>query len=231
MQENDLVILLVLAAVAGFLLFRLRNVLGERSGFEDPSKYTRAQGVAESESGGDEANNVVPMPRREEQPDDSDIFAFTEVDSELGKSLKTMKEAEPGLDIRTFMDGAKAAYEMLLVAFENGDKDMLRQFLADDVYDAFCASIDQRRAQNLHVDMRFVGIRTAEPIEAEFDPETGKAEITVKYVAEIVMAIRNAQSEVVEGDPSAVRRTNDIWTYGRTLGGGDPNWTLVATGG
>ena len=231
MLNDDLLILLILAAVAGFLLFRLRNVLGERTGFENPEEYARPLRESESETGANSANNVVPMPKSTAAEDDSDIFSFTEIDTELGQTLKRMKAAEPGFDVRVFMDGARAAYEMLLMAYETGDKDTLREYLADHVFALFAESIDARRAKNLNVDVRFVGIRAAEPVDATFDDGSGEAKITVKYSAEIIMSARNDKGEVVEGDPSAVRRINDVWTYSRTLGVGDPNWTLIDTGG
>lgn len=230
MNNNDLLVLVILAIVAGFLLFRLRSVLGDRSGFENPEKFGRPEPGQTANGADDGAGNVVAMPRRGDDQADADIFAFTEIDTPLGQELKAIKAVEPGFDLRDFVDGSKGAYEMLLVAYENGDKPTLRNFLADEVFQAFAEAIDQRNAQNLNVDMRFVGIRSAEPVEAKLDPSNNEAEIAVKFVAEIVMVVRNAQGEVVEGDPGAVRRIGDTWTFGRVMGGGNPNWTLIATG-
>lgn len=227
MADNDLLILLILAVVAGFLLLRLRNVLGERTGFEDPERYSRQSEPAEGDQGG----VVVPMPQRGEPRDDSDIFAYTEPDSDLGKTLKAIKNIEPDFDVRSFVDGAKGAYEMLLTAFEAGDKETLQPYLSDEVFTAFSEAIDHRRREGLNVDMRFVGIRSAEPREASLDPATRRAEISVRFVAEVVTATRDAQGELVAGDPSAVQRTADVWTFARTVGSPDPNWVLTGTSG
>ncbi len=229
MHQNDLLVLVMLAIVAGFLLFRLRSVLGDRSGFENPEKYGRGE-RGQQASTEDSAGNVVSMPRRGDDQADADIFAFTEIDTPLGQELKAIKSAETGFDLRDFIDGAKSAYEMLLTAYESGEKKTLKTYLADDVYKAFADAIDQRSAQKLSVDMRFVGIKSAEPVDAKFSPASREAEIAVKFVAEIVMVVRNAHGEVVEGDPSAVRKIGDTWTFGRVMGGGNPNWTLIATG-
>lgn len=229
MNQTDLLTLVILAAVAAFLLLKLRNVLGERSGFENPEEFRRNAGQDGAEQGGE---NVVAMPTRGDGRDDSDedIFLYTEPETDLGKALKAIKTADRDFDVREFMDGAKAAYEMLLTAYETGDKDTLKQFLTAEVYDAFGAAIDERKARNLSTDMRFVGIRTAEPVSASFDPETQVGEVTVRYVAEVVTAVRDANGEVIEGDPSVVRRTADTWTYSRRLNQNDPNWRLAATG-
>lgn len=230
MFENDLVTLLLLAAVAGFLLFRLRSVLGERSGFENPEKYRPGAAPASGPAANDEPDNVVSMRRPDQAEDDSDIFAYTELDSELGQALKRIKTLEPSFNMQSFMEGAKGAYEMLLMAFETGDKGTLKKFLAREVYDAFVEAIDQRRAQNLNVDVRFVGIKTAEPTLATVAPDESTGEITVKFVAEIIMAVRNAQGDLVEGDPGNIQRITDVWTFSRKLGASDPNWILAATG-
>lgn len=226
MPENDLLILIILAAVAAFLLFRLRNVLGERTGYENPEEYGRPP---ERDGGGD-GGVVVPMPQRGAMQDDADIFAYTELDSELGQGLKAIKAADPSFDAREFVEGSKVAYEMLLSAFESGDRDTLKSFLSPEVFTAFSEAIDKRESDRLSVDMRFIGFKSAEPIEASFNPETKFGEVSVRFVAEIVSTTRNEQGDVVEGDPATVQKTTEVWTFRRRLGASDPNWTLVATG-
>lgn len=227
MSENDLVILVVLAAAAGFLLLKLRNVLGERTGFENPDRVLKP----DSQAGGGDESVVTPFPGRDRARDDSDIFAFAEPDSPLGQSLKKIKNLDAEFNTHAFVDGAKAAYEMLLTAFEAGDKATLKPYLSSEVFTAFSEAIDDRLSRGLSVEMRFIGFRSAEPVEATLDEATREAEISVKFVAEIITATRNAQGEIVEGDPAAVRKITDVWTFTRDLGRSDPNWILVATGG
>ncbi|MEL6978226.1 MAG: Tim44/TimA family putative adaptor protein [Pseudomonadota bacterium] len=231
MGDNDLIILIGLAAVAGFLLLRLRNVLGERGGFEDHERIRRAK-EAGAQSSAEGSNGVVtPMPQRPQSDQDDDIFAYAEPNSELGQALRSIKETDPSFEVGGFMDGAKGAYELILTAFENGDKKGLKPYLEKEVYDAFADAIDQREAQGLSVEMRFVGFRSAEPIEASLDQGSRKAEVSVRFNAEVVTATRNESGEVVEGDPSAVRRITDVWTFGKIVPSRDPVWLLVATGG
>lgn len=229
MSDNNVIILLILAAAAIFLLLRLRSLLGTRTGFEDPEKYVNRRSSEPAQGG--EGDNVVALPQARDAQNDEDIFAVTEPDSDMGKTLKAMKNAESGFDVRDFVDGSKSAYEMLLTAFEMGDKQTLKPFLSDDVYAAFEGAIDARQERNLAVDMRFIGFRTAEPISATFDVETRQAEITMRFVSEVVTATRNERGDIVEGDPQAVQKVNDVWTFSRSMGSDDPNWILVATGG
>ena len=230
MGDNDLILLIGLAAIAGFLLLRLRNVLGERGGFEDTDRIRRAKEGLKPPA--EPASDVVtPMPQRAGVEHDDDIFAYAEPNSELGKTLREIKNADSSFQVGAFMEGARGAYEIILTAFENGDKQELKPLLDPSVFTAFSEAIDQREQAGLSVEMRFVGFKSSEPTEATFDPAAKRAEITVRFVAEVVTATRNAQGEIVEGDPSAVRRSNDVWTFARIMASRDPIWLLIATGG
>ncbi|MCU4652292.1 Tim44/TimA family putative adaptor protein [Roseibacterium sp. SDUM158016] len=219
-MNSSLLSLLVLAGIAIFLILRLRSVLGTREGFEKPT--------------------VRPVPSRadarrdfeviEGGPDD-DITDHVENDSEAAKALAAMKMAERGFNVREFLQGARGAYEMILMAFERGDVDTLRTFLADDVMETFEGVIRDREAQGLSIDAEFVGIRELALQNATFDRATNEAEVTVRFVAELTSVVRNAEGQIVEGDASEIKRQRDVWTFARTMGSDDPNWVLVATDG
>lgn len=228
MSDSDLLTLVILAAVAGFLLFRLRSVLGERTGFEKQDDSAFGDAGARASAGDAASNNVVNLNRQPANADE-DIFAFAELDTPLGQGLKRIKTEVKDFDTREFVEGSKAAYEMLLTAFEEGDRSNLRDFLSDDVFAAFDQAIASREKENLSVDMRFVGIRSAEPIEAAVHEDGGRAEVTMRFVAEVVRTVRNSAGEIVDGDPSAVTKISDVWTFAKSTASRDPNWLLVAT--
>ncbi|MGR3197395.1 MAG: Tim44/TimA family putative adaptor protein, partial [Paracoccus sp. (in: a-proteobacteria)] len=100
----------------------------------------------------------------------------------------------------------------------------------DPVAEAFQSVIDQRTAQGQTVQAQYLGTRDTALASAEFDPSTGMAEISVRFVGELIAATRNAEGDVVEGDPKTPRKQKDLWTFARTMGQDDPNWQLVATG-
>jgi predicted lipid-binding transport protein (Tim44 family) len=219
-MNSSLLSLLVLAGIAIFLILRLRSVLGTREGFEKPPVRP---GPPQSD------------PRRDfeviEGGPDNDIIDHVENDSEAAKALAAMKLAEPGFNVREFLQGARGAYEMILMAFEKGDVDTLRDFLADDVLETFESVIREREEQGLQIDAEFVGIRELTLQNATFDRATNEAEVTVRFVGELTSVVRNAEGEVIEGDPSEIKRQRDVWTFARKMGSDDPNWTLVATDG
>lgn len=229
MSDNELFITIILAAVAGFLLFKLRGILGERTGFEDPEKFVRPR---ESQSSTDDVVTPFPnarSPHAADQPD-ADILAYADAGTPLAAGLAQIKQREPSFHVGEFMQGARGAYEMLLTAFNNGDEETLKPFLAPDVFTAFSEAIAQRKQRGLVIEMRFVGLEKAELTEARVNEDAGLAEVSVRYAADVILATKNADGAIVEGDATAVRRISDVWTYARMLGTPDPNWTLTATG-
>lgn len=214
--------LLILAGIALFLIFRLRSVLGTRDGFEKPPI---APGEAARPSRDVRRNFEVI-----EGGADDDILDHVPDGSDAAKALGAMKLSEPGFSVGEFLGGARGAYEMILMAFENGTLDELRDFLAPDVFDSFAEAIAAREAQGLSVEASFVGLREIELVGATLDRDTGEAELTVKFVAELTSVVRNAEGDIVEGSPTEIKRQRDVWTFARRLGAPDPNWLLVATG-
>lgn len=218
-MSNPMIQLLVLAAIAIFLILRLRNVLGTRDGFEPPKSEPAQPGHRNFEVIDDSAVEL-----------DHDILDHVEAESPAAQALISMKRAEPSFSLREFLSGAKSAHEMILLAFERGDISEIRAFLADEVADAFQSVIDVRNEQGQKVEAQYLGTREISVTNAEFDTATGTAEISVRFLAEMIVATRDADGEVVEGDPKAPRKQRDVWTFSRGMGQDDPNWQLVATG-
>jgi predicted lipid-binding transport protein (Tim44 family) len=217
--------LIILAGIAVLLLFRLRNVLGTKTGLEEQ------QGLRAPRPEPVRANPVkVPPAASEDDEIDAETAALAGGDPEIAEALTAMRRAEPGFAPAAFMQGARQAFEMLLMAFETGDKETLRRFLASDVFQGFSDAIDERNAAGYRVESRFVGVREARIVAARFDPPTAAAEIAVRFTGELVTAVRDAQGALVEGDPNEIRRETDVWTFGRRMGVSDPNWRLIATG-
>ncbi|AUC53552.1 preprotein translocase subunit Tim44 [Sagittula sp. P11] len=217
-MQNPLLQLLVLAGIAVFLVLRLRSVLGTRDGFERPtpsgkSKETTSRRDFEVIEGGP----------------DHDITDHVAEGSDAANALAAMKRVEPSFSVSEFLGGARGAYEMILMGFERGDIEGLKPFLADDVFETFSDVVEAREAEGLTIEANFVGVREMTLAGASFDPDTREAEITVRYVGELTSVVKNAEGEVVEGSPTAVKRQKDIWTYARVMGADDPNWQLVAT--
>ncbi|WP_300033052.1 Tim44/TimA family putative adaptor protein [uncultured Roseobacter sp.] len=218
-MNSPLIQLLVLAGIAVFLILRLKNVLGTREGFEQPPAQSPVSGRSE--------------PSRDfeviEGGPDLDITDHVEEDSPAAQALADMKRIEPSFSVTEFLGGARGAYEMIVMGYENGDLDAIQPFIAEDIYDSFVEGVAAREDQGLTIEANFIGVRELKLVDATLDPDTNEAELTIRFTGELTSAVRNAEGEIIEGSTSEVKRQKDTWSFARVMGADDPNWQLVST--
>ena len=219
-MNSPIIQLLVLAGIAVFLILRLRGVLGTREGFEKPA-VTRPEPA--SRMGKPDFDVIEGGP-------DLDITDHVEEGSDSAKALASMKRVDPSFNVSEFLGGARGAYEMILMAFENGDLDSIVPFISEDVYEAFASVVDERQRQGLTIDAKFIGISDMTLTEAVFDEFSKEGEISVRFKSEMTSVVRDNAGDVIEGSDTEIKRQKDTWTFSRKMDAGDPNWRLVATG-
>lgn len=222
-MSSAIIQLLVLAGIAVFLILRLRSVLGTRDGFEKPP-------ASISDADPQRRRNRPEFDVIEGGPD-RDITDHVEDGSDAAKALAAMKMAEHGFSVSEFLEGARGAYEMILMAFESGDLTEVKGFLSPEVAEAFEEVIEQRESEGLSIEANFVGLREISLQDARFDRDSSEGDVTVRFVGELTSVVKNAEGEVVEGNASEIKRQRDVWTFSRKMGSNDPNWLLVETGG
>lgn len=220
MQFLDIILI---AAVAAFLIFRLRSVLGRRDGHEGQPSYDPFQQRRGGEEKGEE--KVVHLPDREPEPAKPAPPDFGS--GSAAEGMKAIFNVDPSFEPRSFLDGSKQAFEIIVAAFAEGDKQALRPLLANDVYDDFAGAIDAREAEEQSLETTLVGIDNAEIIEAELQGKT--AFVTVKFVSQQINVTRDSEGRIVDGAPGETVTVTDIWTFARNTRSRDPNWSLVAT--
>ncbi len=210
------------AMVAAFLVLRLRSVLGRRTGQERPRDIFGRSPNAPSGS----PDNVVELPDRRRATAAGaaeERYAGTPV----GAGLSQIRDADPSFNPERFVQGGRAAFEMILAAYSRGDDAALRPLLNDEVFGNFQKAIAERQQAEETLETELVGIKSAEIAEATLDG--GTALVTVRFVSEQVNAVRDGKGEVVDGDPNRVAEVIDLWTFARDTQSRDPNWALVAT--
>jgi predicted lipid-binding transport protein (Tim44 family) len=215
-MNSSVIQILVLAGIAVFLILKLRSVLGTREGFEPTAQPS---------------DDIRPRPKLQvvETGPDRDIADNT-ADPASVQALAAMKQADPAFNVTDFLKGARAAYEMILMAFDKGEMDRIRPFLGPDVAATFTAAVADRTQQGLTITSTFAGIRELTLTEASYNPATKLAEIDVRFLGELSRTVRDANGAVVEGSPNIILKQRDTWTFARTMGTTDPNWHLAATG-
>ena len=211
--------IIIFAAIAAFILLRLRKKLGQRTGHERRPPDQLARHAAE-----DDGETVIRLPDAgSEQADTGDDFSDVD-DSRLQAGLNEIKLADPSFARESFLEGARGAFEMIIGAYAAGDTDALRPLLADDVYDPLERAARERDAEEHTLETVLVSIDASEIIEA------GVAQrVTVRFVTHQINITRDAESKIVDGDPHEAIEVVDIWTFERNTRARDPNWTLVAT--
>lgn len=224
---------LLFLVIAVLVILRLRSVLGRRTGHERPNYDPYAAKDANGAAGRDK---VVTLPRADKRPPaeegagpglDERIKDMAGQDTKLSDKLTAILRADKSFDPPNFIKGAKAAYEMVVTAFAEGNRRALKQLLNREVYDSFASAISERERNGETVEFKFVGINKADIADADLINKI--AHVTVKFVSDLITATRDKSGEVIEGDPKKIREVTDIWTFAREVSSRDPNWKLIAT--
>ncbi len=225
---------LIAIVVAVFVLFRLRSVLGTRTGNERPP-VDRSRSTPTEKTATDDT--VVPIRPGQPQPELDDERRARKLEAEieqasagnpdLAAGLKAVAEADPGFTPKSFLEGAKQAYEMIVTAFAEGDRQTLKNLLEKDVFEGFQRAIADREAAGHKVDFTFVGLPKVAIVYADYDKKN--VNVTVDFHAEVVSATRDADGNLVEGNADQVQTIADEWTFARNPKSRDPNWKVVST--
>ncbi len=213
--------IVLFAMVAGFLVLRLRSVLGRRTGHQGQPDPVLRRAEAPADKLGDKVvalgNRVPPPPP---------VVTATPADA-VAVGVERIRAADPSFDPAHFVDGARVAFGMVVDAFAGGDKARLRPLLSDDVYKPFAAAIDERGAAGEKLETRILQLKRLDITEAGI---TGRvARVTVKFVSDQINVLRAHDGSIVDGDPDHGIEKTDFWSFARDTGSADPNWVLVAT--
>ena len=188
--------IIILAMIAGFIILRLRGILGRRTGHEKKIfGYSFSKKVTQS----DDEKKVVNLSS-----------------SKLDDAAKEQ-----------FIEGAKAAYEMIITSFAKGDKNALKPLLNKEIYQNFSHEIDRRKKENLKSELTFVGVKSAEI--KNFEKKDNIYIFTVNFVSEIITYRKDKNNKVIEGNPDIIKTVNDVWKFSKNMWSSNPNWYLVET--
>jgi predicted lipid-binding transport protein (Tim44 family) len=213
--------ILIFAMIAAFLVYRLRSVLGRRTGEERQRPNPFSPQPTEQT-----ADNVVQMPPRGPATDPAIPSAPGEPVS-LAQGLVLIRQADPSFDEKIFMEGAKGAFAMIVGAFAQGDTAALRPLLADDVYENFARAIRERQSAEEMMETRVDRFEEVDLLEARMDVNT--ALVTIRFASHQISVTRDPAGTIVDGDPERAVEVIDIWTFARNTRSRDPNWLLVET--
>ncbi len=237
MQDGFDPLTFVFIGLALFVAWRLRSVLGQKTGTEKPPEPLFKQRDVEK-SGTD---NVVPLPSARMgrdipaslNPQLDEVTPrwgnIVEPLSEQAKGFDAIAVIEDHFDAAEFVEGSKYAYEMIVVAFAKGDSKTLKTLLTKDVFENFSTVIRERETAKHTALCTFVGIDKL--IIEDVQVKGNDAKVRVRIQSKMISATKDIDGNVIDGNAETVEQIADTWTFSRVLGSKDPNWLLSATGG
>ena len=237
MHDNFDITTIIFAVLAIFVLYKLKSILGTRTGEErppsDPFKRRSRDEDANVIPGGAPEGNVIRLPgaaqagARRAPPATAEERWGKLADASAFNGLDAIAVSDPTFDGANFQNGARSAYEMIVTAFARGDRESLRGLLAPDVFESFSAAIGAREAQGETVETTFVSIDKTTLADAHL--RDGAAQITVRFTSKLITLTRDRAGAIIEGGTDKIVDVVDVWTFSRQTGAKDPNWKLVAT--
>ena len=217
--------ILILALIAGFILLRLRSVLGQKTGNDNPQFFKREKPAV------DEAKEpVVQILGKSLKPkavDVVDIYLNTLDNPEIAATVAEIKKLDTTFTATGFLQGAKMAYEMVFDAFAKGDKKMLEMLLDKPIYESFAQEIDARAQATNKTEITLVSVKPKDIVQAALSG--AKARIAVKFDSEQVTLVKDAEGKIVEGNASQSSLMDDEWIFERDVSSKNPNWKIIET--
>ena len=211
--------IVILAMIAAFLGLRLYSVLGQRAEHEEESVPQRPEANPKKAQATPQQQTVAaPSPR---------AVQLDGLMPAVERGIRDIASADNQFDLTAFADGAKGAYEVVLEAFWEGDRETLRDLCDDDVFEGFTAAIDAREAAGETLDNKLVRIEETRIQSATLDGTM--ARIAVLFVADIAAVTRDKDGNVVAGSLDDAVESRDVWTFMRNVTSRDPNWLLDET--
>ena len=188
--------IILLAMIAGFIILRLRSILGRKTGHEDRKIYS---GFSENK--------------------------FENIKKKAAENIKTKTNSElVGEEKKIFLKGAEIAYESIITSFASGDKVKLKGLLSRDMASSFEEAIKTRENNKIQSDLTFIGMKEAQ-LE-KYEKIKNEVFATVKFVCEIISVKKDKDNKIIEGDPNKIKTVTDHWKFSKNIFSKNPNWYL-----
>ena len=217
----------ILALIAGFILLRLRNVLGQKTGNDNPKFFKRDSAVAESPRENETVVQLTGKPQKNKPAHESDIYLQSLADPAIAATIADIKKIDSQFNATGFLQGAKMAYEMVFDAFAKGDKKTLEMLLDKPIYDTFAREIDAQQQEARKTESTLVSIKPRDIVQAAL--MGNKARLAVKFESEQVSLVKDAEGKIIEGDASISHLMDDEWVFERDVSAKNPNWKIIET--
>ena len=206
--------ILIFAAIALFLIFRLRSILGNRDGFEQKRPEQSAfDATVQTENDNSAPKKIVPLRANNAVAN--------------GEGLEAVRRADSSFKDDDFMQGAAGAFSLILQAFADGDLATLRRLLAFELYEEFASSVHTRNKEGDQLAITVQSIDDVQLVDASVKDFI--ASVTVKFVSQQSRVVTDKDGQVIDDESEEQATITDLWVFERDTQLNDPNWKLVET--
>lgn len=215
------------AALAGYIFYKLYTVLGRKDGADTASHIGAPLGKAGTQpKAGILGRKDIPTKPVQTVNEQANIVEPELKDKALQAQVEAIRAVDGSFSVAYFLNGAKAAFEMLLQAYNEGDKKTLRSLLSDEAFKPFEQELERQALAKRKSQTTLVSIQSADIKSIKLVRKI--ATIAVEFVTEQISVVKDAEDKIIEGDPADVDNVTDMWVFERDLTSGDPNWTIVS---
>ncbi len=217
--------IIILALIAGFILLRLRSILGKKD--ENDSFNFLQQSKIKQPENSDPIIQLGDKSLKVRLRSEQDPYVATLSNGVILQSINEIKTKDPLFSATTFLEGAKMAFEMVFDGFNKNDKSILSMLLSQEIYDDFLSDIEAREKQENRQETTLLSVAAKEISAIKLDKNM--VQITVNFESEQVTVERSKDGSIVAGDPSDVQHVSDEWVFERDITSKNPNWKIIET--
>ena len=198
--------IIILGLLALFLGFRLKNLLGDRSGY------------------GEDVNNLDTYD--EKKPNNNNVIDLNKKKIS-GEGLEVLKKGDPNFSEEEFIIGAKQAFKIIIEAFVDSDVEKLKPLIDYELLKSFTKSISEREARQEKQFVDIISIVKLDIINISLNDNV--ASISIKIESEQIKYTIDKNDKIIDGNKDISEIIKDKWVLERDISSNDPNWKLVET--
>jgi predicted lipid-binding transport protein (Tim44 family) len=214
--------IIVFGAIAAFIILRYRAMLGENKGRDMEQMHKRAKPDMDAEA---DSSRVIHLPNSKKRKPVEEASVSYAPDIEAG--LKEIVARDGQFDAEDFLQGAKSAFEMVLTAFNEKDRETLQMLLSKKLYENFDAVLKEQEKTGKFAQTTLVALLQSDIVFAGVKRDI--ATIKIAFKSEQIQIVRDDKDDIIEGDVSHQQVVEDSWHFTRDMRKNTPNWEISET--
>ncbi len=211
MQSLPFIDIIVFAIIAVFLIFRLRNILGEKTGY-DPKAENENKSLKKGK-----ASNVVDFTKKVEGLKEN-VFA---------EEIMKITSLDKSFTLENFLSGANTFFKMVVNSFVDGDLDNIKKYVKTKILNDFQTAIDERVKDKEKLIIDIISINKT--IIKSIKISGNVVKIKVLFDTVQIKALQDKNDKIIDGDLEERIDVKDLWTFERNFKLQSKNWTLIET--